>query len=112
MTSFSEISEISELTNSSIENAGKSVKNAPINAIRDFLYILNRLDNYSLPSSHTEFYHKYWFCSTNIKNLVIKCNTYGFNEVVGQIVANSNHYVGEQRDGSIIIPPYSIVILR
>ena len=52
------------------------------------------------------------FNFSNIKNLVIKCNTYGFNEVVGQIVANSNHYVGEQRDGSIIIPPYSIVILR
>ena len=49
---------------------------------------------------------------SNSNNLVIKCNTYGFSQVVGQLVANSSHYVGEQRDGSIIIPPYSIVILR
>lgn len=52
----------------------------------------------------------YNFSNTN--KLTIKCATYGFNQVVGQIVADSNHYVGEAKDGSIIIPPYSIVILR
>ena len=38
--------------------------------------------------------------------------SYGFNSVVGQAVINSDYYVGEQRDGSITIPPYSIVILK
>ena len=52
----------------------------------------------------------YNFSSTN--TLTMKCSTYGFNAVVGQIVANANHYVGEAKDGSINIPPYSIVILR
>lgn len=50
------------------------------------------------------------FSETN--NLNIDYKTYGYTKVVGQIVIDSNQYVGEKKDGSIILPPYSIVILR
>ena len=45
-------------------------------------------------------------------NLVINPREYGFSKVTGQIVIESNQYVGEQKDGSIIMPPFSIVILK
>ena len=45
-------------------------------------------------------------------NLSIDIRTYGYTRVTGQIVIESSQYVGEQRDGSITLPPYSIVILR
>ena len=45
-------------------------------------------------------------------NLVINPSEYGFSKVTGQIVIESNQYVGEQKDGSIIMPPFSIVILK
>ena len=45
-------------------------------------------------------------------NLNIDITTYGYSKVTGQIVIDSSYYVGEQRDGSILLPPYSIVILR
>ena len=45
-------------------------------------------------------------------NLNIDYRTYGFSKVVGFSVINSSQYVGEQRDGSILLPPYSIVILK
>lgn len=50
------------------------------------------------------------FSETNILNIDYK--TYGYTKVVGQIVIDSNQYVGEKNDGSIILPPYSIVIFR
>lgn len=46
------------------------------------------------------------------ENINIDYRTYGFNKVVGQAVIDSSYYVGEQKDGSIVIPPYSIVILK
>ena len=46
------------------------------------------------------------------ENMTVDYKSYGFNKVVGQAVINSSYYVGEQKDGSIIIPPYSIVILK
>ncbi len=45
-------------------------------------------------------------------NLNIDIRTYGYTKVTGQIVIDSSYYVGEQKDGSITLPPYSIVILR
>lgn len=45
-------------------------------------------------------------------NLNIDYKTYGYTKVAGQIVIDSSQYVGEKKDGSIILPPYSIVILR
>ena len=52
------------------------------------------------------------FNFSEYENLNIDYKAYGFNSVVGQAVIDSSYYVGEQRDGSIIIPPYSIVILK
>lgn len=45
-------------------------------------------------------------------NLVINPSEYGFSKVTGQIVIESNQYVGEQKNGSIVMPPFSIVILK
>ena len=52
------------------------------------------------------------FNFSEYENLNIDYKAYGFNSVVGQAVIDSSYYVGEQRDGSITIPPYSIVILK
>lgn len=52
------------------------------------------------------------FNFSEYENINIDIKTYGFNKVVGQAVINSSYYVGEQKDGSITIPPYSIVILK
>lgn len=52
------------------------------------------------------------FNFSEYENLNIDYRTYGFNKVVGQAVIDSSYYVGEQKDGSIVIPPYSIVILK
>lgn len=45
-------------------------------------------------------------------NLVINPSEYGFSKVTGQIVIESSQYVGEQKNGSIVMPPFSIVILK
>ena len=52
------------------------------------------------------------FNFSDYENINIDYREYGFNKVVGQAVIDSSYYVGEQKDGSIIIPPYSIVILK
>ena len=52
------------------------------------------------------------FNFSDYENMTVDYKSYGFNKVVGQAVINSSYYVGEQKDGSIIIPPYSIVILK
>lgn len=52
------------------------------------------------------------FNFSEYENINIDYKLYGFNKVIGQAVINSSYYVGEQRDGSIVIPPYSIVILK
>lgn len=52
------------------------------------------------------------FNFSEYENLNIDYKSYGYSSVVGQAVIDSSYYVGEQRDGSIIIPPYSIVILK
>ncbi len=45
-------------------------------------------------------------------NLIFDYKSYGFNKVTGQIVIDSSQYVGEQKDGRIVMPPFSIVILK
>lgn len=52
------------------------------------------------------------FNFSDYENMTVDYKSYGFTKVVGQAVINSSYYVGEQRDGSIIIPPFSIVILK
>ena len=52
------------------------------------------------------------FNFSEYENLNIDYKSYGYSKVVGQAVIDSSYYVGEQRDGSIIVPPYSIVILK
>ena len=46
-------------------------------------------------------------------DLTIDYKQYGFENVVGQIVVNnSTKYIGEQKDGSIKMPSYSIAIVK
>jgi glycosidase len=46
-------------------------------------------------------------------DLTIDIKQYGFNNVTGQIVINnSEKYIGELKDGSIKLPPYSIAIVK
>ena len=46
-------------------------------------------------------------------DLVIDYKQYGFENVVGQIVVNnSEKYIGEQKDGTIKMPSYSIAIVK
>lgn len=46
-------------------------------------------------------------------DLTIDIKQYGFSQVTGQIVVDySEKYIGEQRDGSIKMPPYSIAIVK
>ena len=52
------------------------------------------------------------FNFSQYEDLTIDYRTYGYNKVVGQIVIESSQYVGELRDGSIKMPPFSIVILK
>ena len=46
-------------------------------------------------------------------DLIIDYKQYGFENVVGQIVVNSSEkYIGEQKDGTIKMPSYSIAIVK
>lgn len=46
-------------------------------------------------------------------DLIIDYKQYGFEDVVGQIVVNnSEKYIGEQKDGTIKMPSYSIAIVK
>ncbi len=52
------------------------------------------------------------FNFSEYEDLTIDCKAYGYNQVIGQIVIESNQYVGELKDGRIKMPPFSIVILK
>ena len=46
-------------------------------------------------------------------NITVDYKQYGFNDVVGQIVVeNSEKYIVELEDGSIMMPTYSIAIVK
>lgn len=47
------------------------------------------------------------------EDLAVDYKSKGFSKVVGQIVADSkDKYIGEQDDSSILLPPYSIAIVK
>ena len=49
-----------------------------------------------------------------INDLNVNYQSFGFTEVVGQIVIDSSEekYIGIQEDGSLLLPPYSIAIVK
>ena len=52
------------------------------------------------------------FNFSQYNDLTIDYRTYGYSKVTGQIVISDDQYVGELKDGSIKMPPFSIVIVK
>ena len=52
------------------------------------------------------------FNFSQYNDLTIDYRTYGYSKVTGQIVIRDDQYVGELKDGSIKMPPFSIVIVK
>lgn len=46
------------------------------------------------------------------EDLNVAYQTEGFTQVVGQIVVDQDKYIGMQKDNSILLPPYSIAIVK